>query len=91
VDEQQPWGRRLALVRDQKERRDRFGAIEIQDQSLESVAIVFLSIQEPGWAGLVIPGQDTEQAPELLATPRLESGEGLATLRLGSRLHLVAR
>jgi hypothetical protein len=91
MDEEQPWGRLLSLVRDQQERRDRFDPIKIQNQPLESVAIVFLGFHQLGWARFVSPRQVAQEAPEFSAAPGLESGERLARLRLGHWMLLPAR
>ena len=75
VDVEQAGGACGAFVGDQQQRGNRFDSVQVEDQALQGVAVVFFRRQNRGRAGLVAPRQISQQAPEFLSPPGLKSGE----------------
>ena len=79
MHKEQPGRPLLPAVRNQQHRWNGFDPIQVKNQPLECVPIMFLGAHQARRRGLVVPGQITQQAPEFPSTALLinvELGSG---------------
>jgi hypothetical protein len=65
----------LEPLGNQQKSGDRFNPIQVEDEPLESVLIVFLRADKFGRRGFMLPGQISKEAPEIFASALLVCGE----------------